>query len=174
MEVIPRVSVDKNELPKAENPKSPPYSPFYSQSNAFLGNDWGSLDFSKFFIVEYKARPSGIEFLGIIETKVDDTPAQEEKCDPIQETTPSSTQESNLTPSKDVNVCKPGKEGGSSLVETFDIHWWNETLYVQLPPPEALQTRYGFGYELASQYGYGQKGLGCIEQGIQAPIQFKP
>lgn len=47
-------------------------------------------------------------------------------------------------------------------------------LNVDPPPPKVLQTRYGFGYELASWYGYGQKGLGRIEQRIQVPIHFKP
>lgn len=57
--------VPKEDPPKIESPKSTP-----SQSNAFLTDDWGSLDFTSSFIGEYKVNPIRLNF-----PKVSFTPA---------------------------------------------------------------------------------------------------
>lgn len=81
----PKANIPKEEQPKAKIPKSSPSSSNF-ELNAYLGDDWGSLDFSEFFIGEYKVNLVHLQLLIILNTsikEIDHTLIEKESYDPI-------------------------------------------------------------------------------------------
>lgn len=80
MEVVPKASIGNEEPPKAKDLESSTSNP---QTNVFLGDDWGSLKFYEFFIIEYKVDPSCVDFPSSLNAKMKNNPAEEKGCNPI-------------------------------------------------------------------------------------------
>lgn len=56
------MNVPKEDPPKVEDPKSTPSTSSF-ESNACHGDDWGSLNFTKSYIGEYKVDPIHLDLL---------------------------------------------------------------------------------------------------------------
>lgn len=169
------IDVPKEDPSEAGNLKSTPSTS--SQKNARVGDDWGSLDFTESFVGEHKVNPIYSD-LPITSS----TPAIKDDYSSVsQDNVSNSCNVLNVRPPPFEEDDHPSvKEANSHVkkddgdpIEECNPDCWNNALYEDLPPQD-LQTCYGFNFKLDSKYGYGHKGCGSNEQGIQVPIECVP